>query len=251
MRIDTAPHPRPVLSLVVPVFNEGPTLRALLERLGDVEMGVPWELVVVDDGSTDGAVDALSRDWVPNAVRVRLVRGRRNQGKGAALRRGFAIAEGRLLGVQDADLEYDPVQIPGLLVPLLDGRADVVFGSRQFGSHASYSFWYVVGNRGISLVASALFDRYVTDAYTGAKFFTRARYEQLRLTASGFAIEAELVGQLLATGGRLFEVSITYAARSRDEGKKIRAADGLAGLGTLLRVRLESLRPGHRGPGRG
>lgn len=242
MRVESAHAPRPTLSLVVPVHNERATLRTLLERLGRVDVGVPWELIVVDDGSTDGAVDEVSRDWVPNAVRVRVVRGRCNQGKGAALRRGFAVAEGELLGVQDADLEYDPEQLPTLLAPLLDGRADVVFGSRQFGSHASYSFWYVVGNKGMSIVASALFDRYVTDVYTCSKFFTRQRYERLGLTASGFEIEAELVAQLLATGGRLFEVPITYAARSRDEGKKIRPADGVAGLGTLLRVRFGGVR---------
>lgn len=246
MRVGSARAPRPTLSLVVPVYNEGSTLRPLLERLGRVDVGVPWELVVVDDGSTDGAVTSMSRDWVPNAVRVRVVRGRRNQGKGAALRKGFAVAEGDLLGVQDADLEYDPRQLPALLAPLVDGRADVVFGSRQFGSHASYSFWYVVGNRGLSLLASALFNRYVTDAYTGSKFFTRHRYEGLRLTASGFDIEAELVGQLLGGGGRLFEVPITYTARSRAEGKKIRGADGLAGVGTLLRVRLGAPRAPRR-----
>jgi len=249
VRVESAHAPRPTLSLVVPVYNEGATLRTLLERLGRVDVGVPWELIVVDDGSTDGAAAAISRDWVPNAVRLRVVRGRRNQGKGAALRKGFAMADGELLGVQDADLEYDPGQLPTLLAPLLDGRADVVFGSRQFGSHASYSFWYVVGNKGMSIVASALFDRYVTDAYTCSKFFTRQRYERLRLTASGFEIEAELVAQLLATGGRLFEVPITYAARSREEGKKIRPADGLAGLGALLRVRLGGVRAARVTPG--
>ena len=226
------------LSLVMPVYNEGATLRTVLERLGKVVMPVPWELIVVDDGSTDGASDQIERAWVPDAHRVRVVKARINRGKGSALRRGFELAEGSILGVQDADLEYDPAQIPTLINPILDGTAEVVFGSREFGAHTAFSFWYVVGNRLMSLTASALFDRYITDAYTCYKFFTRERYEQLHLTADGFEIEAELTGGLLRTGARVYEVPIDYAARSRDEGKKIKPSDGIAGIARLLRVRL-------------
>jgi dolichol-phosphate hexosyltransferase len=226
------------LSLIMPVYNEGATLRTVLEQLGKVEMPVPWELIVVDDGSHDGAVDGIDREWVPSAERVLVVKARQNRGKGSALRKGFELATGDILGVQDADLEYDPAQIPGMLAPILDGTAEVVFGTRQFGSHTAYSFWYVVGNRLMSLVASALFDRYITDAYTCYKFFTRERYELLRLTADGFEIEAELTGGLLRSGTRVYEQPITYAARSRDEGKKIKPSDGLTGILRLLRVRL-------------
>jgi len=226
------------LSLVMPVYNEGPTLRTVLERLGRVDMPIPWELIVVDDGSHDGAVDAIERAWVPGAERVLIVKARQNRGKGSALRKGFELATGDVLGVQDADLEYDPAQIPRLLRPILQGDAHVVFGTRQFATHAAYSFWYVVGNRLISLAASALFDRYITDAYTCYKFFTRDRYEQLRLTADGFEIEAELVGGLLSSTDRVYEQPIDYAARSRDEGKKIRPRDGLIGILRLIRVRL-------------
>jgi dolichol-phosphate hexosyltransferase len=227
-----------LLSLVMPVYNEGATLRTVLEALGRVEMPVAWELIVVDDGSVDGAVDGIERRWVPHAERLVVVKARENRGKGSALRKGFELARGDILGVQDADLEYDPVQIPQLLRPLLRDEAEVVFGTRQFGSHTAFSFWYVVGNRLMSLVASALFDRYVTDAYTCYKFFTRGRYEQLRLTADGFEIEAELTGGLLRTGTRVYEIPITYAARSRDEGKKITPSDGVTGVLRLLRVRL-------------
>ena len=226
------------LSLIMPVYNEGPTLRTVLEQLGKVDMPVPWELIIVDDGSHDGAVDGVERSWVPSADQVLVVKARRNRGKGSALRKGFSLASGDILGVQDADLEYDPAQIPDLIEPILEGRTDVVFGSRQFGSHASYSFWYVVGNRLMSLTASALFDRYITDAYTCYKFFTRDRYDQLRLTADGFEIEAELTGGLLHNGARVFEMPITYTARSRDEGKKIRPKDGIQGVLRLARVRL-------------
>jgi len=226
------------LSLVMPVYNEGTTLRTILEQLGKVEMPIPWELIVVDDGSHDGAVDTIERSWVPSAERVLVVKARENRGKGSALRKGFALATGDILGVQDADLEYDPAQIPTMIAPLLEDHAEVVFGTRQFGSHASYSFWYVVGNRLMSVTASALFDRYITDAYTCYKFMTRKRYEELHLTANGFEIEAELTGGLLRNGSRVYEVPITYTARSRDEGKKIAPSDGLRGILRLLRVRL-------------
>ena len=135
------------LSLVMPVYNEGRTLETVLKRLGEVQFPVPVELLLSDDGSTDGAVDAVDARWVPN-VELVVLRAPHNQGKGAALRRGFAAATGDLLGVQDADLEYDPVEIPALIAPLLDGSVDAVFGSRQFGAHASYSFWYVDRQQG-------------------------------------------------------------------------------------------------------
>ena len=229
---------KPVLSLVMPVHNEGATLRTVLERLGAVEMPVPYELIVVDDGSSDGAVDGIERHWVPNASSIRVVQARRNRGKGSALRKGFALAHGDVLGVQDADLEYDPVQIPDLILPILDGDADVVFGSRQFGANASYSFWYTMGNRAISLAASMLFDRITTDAYTCYKFMSREAYKSLTLTADGFEIEAELTAGLLANGWRYREVPISYAARTREEGKKIRAKDGMRAFATLGRVRI-------------
>jgi glycosyltransferase involved in cell wall biosynthesis len=229
---------RPVLSLVMPVHNEGATLRSVLERLGSVQMPVPYELIIVDDGSSDGAVDAVERAWVLNALAVRVVQARTNRGKGSALRKGFSLARGEILGVQDADLEYDPAQIPALIAPILEEEADVVFGSRQFGANASYSFWYTLGNRAISLAASMLFDRITTDAYTCCKFMRREAYEGLRLSADGFEIEAELTAGLLGNDWRYREVPISYTARSREEGKKIRAVDGAVALATLGRVRM-------------
>lgn len=228
------------LSLIMPVYNEGVTLHESVQRLGKVHIPVPWELIVVDDGSTDMAVDGLERHWVPEAERMRVVRVARNRGKGAALRHGFELADGDIIGVQDADLEYDAAQLPELLQPLLDGVADVVYGSRQFGSHTAFSFWYVVGNRCISVFASALFNRLVTDAYSGYKFFTRRCLEGTALTlkADGFEIEAELTAAFLGSDARLFEVPIRYASRQRCAGKKIRAVDGVRGLWTLIAARL-------------
>ena len=226
-----------VLSLIMPVHNEGATLQEVLERVGSVDMPVPYELIVVDDGSSDGAVEDIRRSWVSNAVALRVVQARTNRGKGSALRKGFSLARGSILGVQDADLEYDPSQIPDLIRPILDDEADVVFGSRQFGANASYSFWYTLGNRLISLSASMLFDRITTDAYTCYKFMRREAYESINLSADGFEIEAELTGGLLGNGWRYREVPISYEARSREEGKKIRAKDGLTAVATLLGVR--------------
>jgi len=228
---------RPVLSLVMPVHNEGETLQKVLIRLGGVVMPVPYELIVVDDGSSDGAIERIERQWVPNAMSVRVIQARTNRGKGSALRKGFELATGDILGVQDADLEYDPAQIPDLIRPILDDDADVVFGSRQFGANASYSFWYTLGNRIISLSASMLFDRITTDSYTCYKFMRREAYESIELSADGFEIEAELTGGLLGNGWRYREVPISYTARSREEGKKIRPGDGLRAVLTLLRIR--------------
>lgn len=227
-----------MLSLVVPVHNERDTLPDVLKRLAAVRLPVPLEVIVVDDGSTDGSLEVVTRDLLPDADRLLTVRSPHNRGKGAALRQGLGLATGDILGVQDADLEYDPRQIPDLIAPLLDGRAEVVYGTREFGGHSAYSFWYVVGNRMLNLVAGALFDRYITDAYTCYKFLTREVYERLRLTADGFDIEAEITGEVLRRGIRVFETPISYQARGREQGKKIRASDGLRGLLRFLEVRL-------------
>ena len=229
--------PDVLLSIVMPVHNEAATIRRAIERLGAVTMPCPWELIVVDDGSTDGCTSDVARAWAPSAERVVLIRSRANRGKGAAVRRGLTEARGTVVGIQDADLEYDPADIPALVRPILDGEADVVFGSRQFGANAAYSYWYTLGNRTISVLASMLLDRVITDAYTCHKFFRRALCDGLRLTADGFEIEAELTVGLLRGDARYREVPTGYRARSRADGKKIRPRDGLRGAARLIRVR--------------
>jgi glycosyltransferase involved in cell wall biosynthesis len=225
------------LSIVMPVYNEAATLPATLRRLSDLELPVPWELVVVDDGSTDGGAAGITSADCAGAERVEVLRLPRNRGKGAALRAGFAAATGDIVGVQDADLEYDPRDIAGLLGPLLDGSADAVFGSRTLGGYRPYSPLYGLGNRVLGLVAGILFGRFVGDLYTGYKFLRRSALERLRLTADGFDIEAQIAGQLFRSGARVVELPIGYAARSREAGKKIRPVDGLRGIARLVRVR--------------
>jgi glycosyltransferase involved in cell wall biosynthesis len=228
------------LTIVMPVYNESATLRTAVERLLAVEMPLPAELVIVDDGSTDGCTD-LVKDLV-DGDRVRLVHQPVNQGKGAALRRGFDEARGDLLTILDADLEYDPHDIPKLCEPVLHDDAHVVYGVRTYGGHAAYSFWFVVGNKLLALWASMLFDAWITDVETCLKLAPTSMWREVRITSSGFGIEAEVTGKFLARRERIFEVPISYRARGREEGKKIEWTDGVAALWILTRVRLTGRR---------
>lgn len=223
------------LTVVMPVYNERRTLRTALDRLLAVDMPLPTEVVVVDDGSTDGGLDTIA-DLVETG-RVRLVHQPVNQGKGAALQRGFAEASGDLLTVLDADLEYDPANLPALVQPILHGEARVVYGARSYGGHAAFSFWFVVGNKLLALWASLLFDRWLTDIETCLKVAPTALWREVGARSKGFGIEAEVTGRFLARGERIFEVPIAYAARSRDEGKKIEWTDGLEAVWILARIR--------------
>ena len=220
----------------MPVYNERETLRQALDRLLAVTMPVDTEVVVVDDGSTDGCTETI-RDLVDGG-QVRLVTQDPNQGKGAALRRGIAEASGDLLTVLDADLEYDPADFPALLAPILEGDARVVYGARSYGGHAAYSFWFVLGNKMLALWASLLFDAWLTDIETCLKVAPTETWRQVDLQSNGFGIEAELTGKLLAMDERIFEVPISYRARGREEGKKIEWTDGVAALWILARIRV-------------
>jgi glycosyltransferase involved in cell wall biosynthesis len=221
----------------MPVFNEADALPETIERLAALSLPIQWELIVVDDGSTDESVAIIERSDIHAAERVVVERLSPNRGKGAAIRHGFAVATGDVMGVQDADHEYDPADIARLLPPLIEGRADAVFGSREHGRYRPYSVWYKLGNRILGITAGILFGRFVSDLYTGHKFFTRDVYRRLKLTADGFDIEAQLAAGLFMAKARVVEVPISYTPRSREEGKKLRARDGLAGLWRLVRIR--------------
>jgi dolichol-phosphate hexosyltransferase len=223
------------LTVVMPCYNERATLRVALERLLAVEMPLPIEVLVVDDGSTDGCTDTIA-DLV-DGEKVRLVTQQPNQGKGAALQRGFREARGDVLTVLDADLEYDPSDFPSLLHPILEDEARVVYGARSYGGHAAYSFWFVLGNKMLALWASLLFDVWLTDIETCLKVAPTDLWRRVKLDSTGFGIEAEVTGKFLTMKERIFELPISYRARGREEGKKIEWTDGVVALWILARIR--------------
>ena len=229
----------PYLSVLIPAYNEGRTL----ERVIDAVLKVPedLEIVLIDDGSSDDTWSVMESRVDGN--RVRSVRHDVNRGKGAAIRTGLTHARGHIVLIQDADLEYSPDDYGTLLEPLKTERATVVFGSRSFSSHAAYSYWYVMGNRLVTLVTNILYNCYLSDMETGYKVMPLTVARSLDLHANGFELEPEITAKLLRLGHRIFEVPVTYTARSREEGKKLTAADGVKAVMTLLRYRLWNRRP--------
>ena len=222
----------------MPVFNERQTLSAAVESVLGVDLGGSreLELILVDDGSTDGTRELIDdAGWPPH---VRVLLHDRNLGKGAAVRNALGQAEGDFSTILDADLEYDPANLPALLAPLLAGEADAVYGVRGFQAHSAYSFWYVIGNKGVTFAANLLYNAWLSDLMTCHKLMPTALFRSLDLRARGFAIEAEITARLLRAGARIYEVPITYRARSRGEGKKLTSVDGLRVLATLARCRL-------------
>ncbi|MEN3342812.1 MAG: hypothetical protein V7644_2216 [Actinomycetota bacterium] len=219
----------------MPAYNERATIAGAVESVLAAALS-DYELVVVDDGSTDGTRELLeARAW-PEQVRV--LRHDRNRGKGAALRTALTEARGRFTTVLDADLEYSAGDIPALIEPLRNGDAEAVFGTRGFQSHSAYSFWYVVGNRTVTFAANLIYNSWVSDMMTGHKALPTELFRSLDLRERGFAIEAEITARLLSRGVRIYEVPVVYRARSREEGKKLTAADGLRVIRTLLRCRV-------------
>lgn len=224
------------LSVLIPVFNEAPTLRRALERLLKADLGIQLDVVVIDDGSTDRSMELIS-DLVHDGL-VRVVAHSTNIGKGAAIRSGLAAAEGDLVTVLDADLEYDPTDYRAMLRAVLDERAEVVYGTRSFSSNTAFSFWYVIGNKLVSFWASLLFNTWLSDLETCFKMAWRDIWEQLDLRQNGFGIEAEATGGFLLRGHRIYEVPIGYRARGREEGKKLKWTDGVEALVILSKIRL-------------
>lgn len=221
----------------MPVFNERTTVEAAIEQVLGVQYPVDdVELIVVDDGSTDGSRELLmDRRWPDN---VAVLTHEHNRGKGAAVRTAAANASMTYTAIMDADLEYDPADLARLLTPLLSGEAEVVFGTRGFASHSAFSFWYVMGNRGVTLACNLLFNCWLADIMTCHKVMPTAVMRSLELRSSGFTIEPEITARLLTSGHRIYEVPITYRARGRDEGKKLTARDGLRVMATLVGCRL-------------
>jgi glycosyltransferase involved in cell wall biosynthesis len=222
------------LSILMPVYNEEDHIADALKQALAVDYPCEIELVVVDDGSRDGTAEVLGRIDDP---RVRVISHPRNVGKGAAIRTAANRADGEYMVILDADLEYDPQDIPKLILPVLDGRAAVVYGNRTFGSHSAYSFWYVMGNKAVTTAANVLFNSYIGDLETCFKLMPIALYRSLDVRSRGFGMEAEVTAKLLRRKIRPYEVPISYRARSRDEGKKITWRDGVEALWILGRER--------------
>ncbi len=226
---------KPTLSIIVPVFNEEKTLLPLLEKVQKVKlMGLKKQIVVVDDGSSDKTRDVLKKLKMPN---VEIYYHEKNKGKGAAIRTAIPHTTGDFVVVQDADLEYDPADYEKLLIPLLDGSSDVVYGSRFMGPHRAFLFWHYVGNKFLSLVTSFLYDAILTDMETCYKVFKGEILRGLTLRSNRFEFEPEVTAKILKKGYRLFELPISYHGRGFKDGKKITWKDGFSALYTLIRYR--------------
>jgi glycosyltransferase involved in cell wall biosynthesis len=228
----------PILSILMPVFNERRTLRTIVRRVLDAEIPVPFELIAIDDGSTDGSLDVL-RGLADSDPRIRVLRHDRNKGKGAAIRSALPHLRGEIVVTQDADLEYDPGDIARLVRPILDGRADAVFGSRFLSGEYRrvLYFWHSLGNGLLTGLCNVLCDLNFTDMETGYKAVRADLLRQTPLKSRKFGFEPELTVRLAQWGVRLYEVPISYAGRTYLEGKKVRWADGLRAIGVMLRCR--------------
>lgn len=226
-----------LLSVMMPVYDEERTLEIILGHvLAQPEVG---EVIAVDDGSRDGSWEILTA-IAARDPRLRPLRQEVNAGKGAALRRAIGELRKPFALVQDADLEYDPRDYPALLQPLLEGRADAVYGVRGFAGQTSFSFWFVMGNRSVTLASNVLFDSYISDVETGYKVLRSELWRRLNLRGKRFEIEPDITARVLRLGYRIHEVPIHYYARGRDEGKKLTWKDGVRALGTLMRLRMSS-----------
>jgi len=227
-----------MLSILMPVYNERERVERAIAEVLRTELPSEFELIIVDDGSTDGTREILrSGDW---DGRVRLFEHAENQGKGAAVQTALHEARGEFAAIFDADLEYDPADLGVLMPPLIDGRTNACFGVRAFDGYTSHSFLFVLGNKGVTLACNVLFNVYLHDIMTCHKMIRTDVFRSLPLRSPGFAIEPEITARLVQRGERIFEVPVHYRARATDEGKKLTAVDGFRVLRTLLRCRFST-----------
>ncbi|MCI5123201.1 MAG: glycosyltransferase family 2 protein [Candidatus Electrothrix sp. AR5] len=227
------------LSVIIPVYNEEKTLTEVINTVLAVELPLAKEIIIVDDASTDGTRQIIEQ--LPGEGVVKIYH-KNNQGKGAALRSGFAKATGDIVLIQDADLEYDPAEYPKLLKPILDGKADVVYGSRFIGSeaHRVLYFWHMVGNRLLTLLSNICTNLNLTDMETCYKVFRNEVVCDISLKENRFGFEPEITAKIARTGCRIYEVGISYSGRTYKEGKKIGIRDGFRALYCIIKYRFIS-----------
>ncbi len=231
------------LSVIIPVYNEKNTIQKVIEAVrGSGAGGLEKEIIIVDDFSNDGTRDLLRE--IENESDCKVFFQDRNRGKGAAVRRGFSEVSGDFVVIQDADLEYDPAEYETLLKPLLEGRADVVYGSRFIGgkntSHRALFFWHYLGNRFLTILSNIFTNLNLTDMETGYKAFTKEALSKItpKLQSNRFGIEPEITAQVAKNNLRIYEVGISYFGRTYDEGKKINWKDGLAAIWFIFKYNL-------------
>ena len=232
----TPTDPDPLVSLIVPAYNEAANIGDVLSRV--LELPIRAEVIAVDDGSTDATPEILRRFEESHGITV--MRHERNRGKGAGVRTGIARSTGDIVLIQDADMEYDPADVVDLIRPIVEGYADVVYGSRLTGGRPqrAYMFWHLVGNRMLALLTNLLWNTTLTDMETGYKAFRGEIVRSFELTEDDFRIEPEITANVLDRKLRLYQLPIAYYGRTPDEGKKISWRDGLPAVWTLLKLRV-------------
>jgi glycosyltransferase involved in cell wall biosynthesis len=233
------------ITFLIPAYNEARTVSQVLDRIG--ALNLDCEALVVDDGSTDATAHIVA-SYTNADLQVRLLR-KPNGGKGSALRHGIPHCRGDIVVIQDADMEYDPGDVPALIEPIQRQAADVVYGSRLSGGRPqrAYLFWHLIGNRFLSLLTGLLFNTTITDMETGYKAFRADALKQLHLTENHFGIEPEITGEVCRRRLRIFEMPISYYGRTYDEGKNITWRDGFRAVFVLVRTRIRPLRRGDGG----
>lgn len=220
------------LSVILPVYNEEATIKEVIQRVKDT--GFDPEIIVVDDGSTDGTTDRL-REIKDEKIIV--VTHNKNKGKGAAIRTGLSYVNGDIVIIQDGDLEYDPRDYPALIRPILEGRADVVYGSRFLGEHRVFLFWHYIGNKFLTLLTNLLYNTMLSDMEVGYKAFRADVIKGMRISEDRFGFEPEITAKVFKKGYRVFEIPITYSGRGYKEGKKITWLDGVLAIWCLIKYR--------------